>query len=169
MAPWHVGDHGHHGGWLGCDPDHGCQRPPGRHQHLIPAVRHRKPVAGGHCTLGLSGYSFQKYTGQILVDRGRAPGVRHGGHRGVRVRRRVVSFIVVTRKHHCCNDGGNEQHHGGQQQGRSGAALFGAELNHGFLAAAGAALTGMAGGVAAGLAGTLAVFSAMGRSCNASW
>ncbi len=52
----------------------------GRHQHAVPAVRHRQPAAGSHCTVGLPGHCRQTRNVQVPVDRCLAAGVCCGGN-----------------------------------------------------------------------------------------
>ena len=48
LAPGRLALHRRHGGRLGRRAADGRHRSAGRHQHALPAVRHRQPAAGGH-------------------------------------------------------------------------------------------------------------------------
>ena len=76
LAAGSLALHGCHGRSLGCGAADGRHRPAGRHQHAVPAVRHRQPVARCHCPFGLHGHCGQAGLLQVPVDCGASAGVR---------------------------------------------------------------------------------------------
>ncbi len=80
LAPRRLAVHGDHGGRLGLHPHPGRDRPAGRHQYLLPAVRHRQPTAGRHRTGGGDGHRGQTRQLPLPVGRRRAPGLHRHHH-----------------------------------------------------------------------------------------
>ena len=68
VAARRVGLHRGHGGRLGRDPDHGRHRPARRHQHPLPAVRHRQPAARGDRAGGVPGDRRRPRPGRSALD-----------------------------------------------------------------------------------------------------
>ncbi len=70
LAGRRLGVQRHRGRRVGFDSADGRHRPAGRHQHLVPAVRHRQPAAGGDRADRCHRGGDQARLGEVGVDSG---------------------------------------------------------------------------------------------------